>query len=688
MTSRELLTILELTNETLTATIVIVAASIVLYNLARNTRDRVTRTSSLVLLCVVFAFLGDVFIALDPGDEYLGVWLRFQWIGIAFVPATLLHLSDALLATTGRPSRGRRRAVIRLSYVLGAVFMVLALFTDAVIGGEITAELPHLAAGPAFPIYVAFLLVVATFSMVNVIRARRRCLTRYTQRRMTYLLSVFLAPAWGIFPYSLLGRIGVERDTTLLIILNLANMILMLMLVFLAYPLSFFGSERPDRVVKSQLLEFMLRGPLTGAAVLAVVLFVPRVSNVLGLDGDTFMPFAAVATVLFLQWSITLLLPVLQRWLIYTQDQQRAQWIQRLSDRLLTPADAAQLLEAILAAICDNLRVPTAFVAQMEADGARLVQVVGELAPSSEALTSPEFSRIGEEHSTDPDSPTPELPRAGDFYIWRSYWLVPLRRSPVAQNGVQAPLLGVLGVWARAPQPDLAAEEREVFAALAEQAARVLEGVQHQSEVFAVLEGLASQMDLMQRLRGLSRYGRVEALPEPANDMPAPSDFLNLVKDALRDYWGGPRLTESELLNLNVVWREMEESQDQNPVRALRTVLAQAIENLRPEGQRSLTTTEWILYNILEMRFVQGRKVRDVALRLAMSESDLYRKQRVAIEEVARQVEEMERQAISERKRSDGEHTPAETSTPATAVRDEARLMRAAETPGEHDKAV
>src|SRR5690606_707663 len=101
--------------------------------------------------------------------------------------------------------------------------------------------------------------------------------------------------------------------------------------------------------------------------------------------------------------------------------------------------------------------------------------------------------------------------------------------------------------------------------------------------------------------------------------------------------------TDNELLKLNIVWCEMEGANDNNPVRALRTVLAQAIENLKPEGQRSLTTTEWILYNILEMRFLQGRKVRDVALRLAMSESDLYRKQRIAIEEVARQIAEMER---------------------------------------------
>jgi len=69
------------------------------------------------------------------------------------------------------------------------------------------------------------------------------------------------------------------------------------------------------------------------------------------------------------------------------------------------------------------------------------------------------------------------------------------------------------------------------------------------------------------------------------------------------------------------------------------------IEQQKPDGQRSLTTGEWILYNILDLKFVQGRRVRDVARRLAMSESDLYRKQRVAIENVARSIASMERAA-------------------------------------------
>jgi hypothetical protein len=44
------------------------------------------------------------------------------------------------------------------------------------------------------------------------------------------------------------------------------------------------------------------------------------------------------------------------------------------------------------------------------------------------------------------------------------------------------------------------------------------------------------------------------------------------------------------------------------------------------------------------MKFIEGRKVRDVAARLAMSEADLYRKQRVAVEVVAKAILEMETQ--------------------------------------------
>jgi hypothetical protein len=46
------------------------------------------------------------------------------------------------------------------------------------------------------------------------------------------------------------------------------------------------------------------------------------------------------------------------------------------------------------------------------------------------------------------------------------------------------------------------------------------------------------------------------------------------------------------------------------------------------------------------MKFIEGRKVRDVAARLAMSEADLYRKQRVAVDAVAQAVLEMEAELV------------------------------------------
>ncbi|MCB0037442.1 MAG: hypothetical protein KDE51_25600, partial [Anaerolineales bacterium] len=110
----------------------------------------------------------------------------------------------------------------------------------------------------------------------------------------------------------------------------------------------------------------------------------------------------------------------------------------------------------------------------------------------------------------------------------------------------------------------------------------------------------------------------------------------------LSHYWGGPKLTDSPLMRLKIVQDALLQNEG-NSTNALRDILKQAIEMQRPEGERSMTRTEWLLYNILELKFVQGRKVRDVARRLAMSESDLYRKQRVAIENVARTILDMER---------------------------------------------
>jgi hypothetical protein len=56
------------------------------------------------------------------------------------------------------------------------------------------------------------------------------------------------------------------------------------------------------------------------------------------------------------------------------------------------------------------------------------------------------------------------------------------------------------------------------------------------------------------------------------------------------------------------------------------------------------------LYNILDLKFLEGKKVREIAMRLTMSEADLYRKQRVAIDAVANEIVKMETSTKEEQK--------------------------------------
>ncbi|HVO42825.1 MAG TPA: histidine kinase N-terminal 7TM domain-containing protein, partial [Aggregatilineales bacterium] len=648
------------------AATVIVATSMLLYNLSNNLRDRVTRCATAVLACVIATYLGKVLVNLSDDDPArLETFLRLQWIGIAFAPAALFHLSDALLSTTGVISRGRRRRVVRLLYVYAAVFLVVAAGTNLIVRDLVVSPIPMMRAGPLLGLYMVYFAACVLVATNNVIRARRRCLTHATRRRMTYLLAVFPMPVLGIFPYSLLfPQVSPSNQIWIWLLLNLGSLGIVIMLAFMAYPLSFFGSSKPDRVIKSDLLRFMLRGPVLSVVVLLVILFVPK-TEVIGLPGTLLMPFAVVTAVLFTQWLYTLIIPPLERALIFTGEQDQARQVREFSERLLTEVDARQLLEATLAALCDNLRVASAFVVAIRPDGAHLEQVVGSLLPSQSWLESPEFMAIAQ------DGELPDLDNG--MMVWKSFWLVPLRSSRTNGSGhdglnhdsaapdSKGPLIGLMGLWARGPQPDLTPEELAVLTALCARAARVLDDMLLEQDFFKRFEDVIRKTPTVRSMSEKLGYRNTPILAalaeEDTQDILNNPDFNSVIRDALRDYWGGTGLTDSVLLRLRIVSRALGEN-DNNPSRALRSVLQRAIESLRPEGQRSMTAPEWVLYNILEMRFINGKKVRDVADRLAIAEPTLYRKQQVAIEQVAKKIAEMERRALNGTEASDAAPLP------------------------------
>ena len=452
---------------------------------------------------------------------------------------------------------------------------------------------------------------------------------------MTYLAVSFAAPALGVFPYMLLASLpDYFSANPLLFIVLVGNLGIALMTVILAYSVAFYGALTPDRVVKRSLVNYLLRGPLVGICLLALMLVVPRVESILGLPRDTVLVFAVIVGIVVLQVLISLAAPFVDL-LIYRRDSAEITWIRELDTRLLTTTDLSQLLENILAAFCDLLRAESGFVVTKREGMAKLQAVCGPRMEAKRFVRESDLEGLAqllaEGNGEGPQQRVQEL-----FSEQGDYWLLPLRARSREQ------MLGILGVTVAFEQLELTERENEIAVTLINQAALALEDWQLQRGIFTLLWELTPEIESIQRWQSHPRYVGSPML-EPIEHSPVHApDFPKVVKEALSHYWGGPGLTESPLLRMKIVRRYAQES-GQVPTKALRSVLYKAIEALKPpEGKRTLTTKEWILYNILEMKFIRGLRIIQIATRLSMSESDLYRKQRAAIDAVAKVLASME----------------------------------------------
>ena len=336
---------------------------------------------------------------------------------------------------------------------------------------------------------------------------------------------------------------------------------------------------------------------------------------------------------MLLQVAINLAKPYIDR-LIYRKDRDEVAWIQQLDTRLLTSTDLEQLLENVLIALCDLLRLRSGFVVAMQEGALRIRVFCGPREAATRFLKECDWhdlvSSFGQRSTK-----RGEL-RNEDFLLRNGYWLLPLRSKDRKST------LGILGVEANNGAPALTLEELATVAEFVGQAELALEDMHLQQDVFDALRRIVPEIEEIQRWRSAPFYpaasSRLQRLE--SNPVYAP-DFPQVVKEALRHYWGGPRLTDSPLMRTQLVRQALREN-DGVPARALRAVLEAAIERLKPEGERSLTASEWVVYNILELKFIQGRRIREIADRMAISESDFYRKQRVAIEQLAKTLTAME----------------------------------------------
>lgn len=622
--------ILSLGNLTLASINVLITFSLLAYILTHNLRNLVAHSFCALLAFVSVVYIGDVILLRVNSLESARLWLKFQWIGIAFVPAAYFHFSDALLRTTNSFSR-LRRIWVTAGYLFSSLLFLMAIFTELLVWDGVYAPWAvHFRAGPLFWIFELYFLAMMVSGFVNTWRARYRSLTSTSRRRMTYLAATFAAPGLGVFPYLLVASMPAFLSPNLFLLLSLAGSIgIALMTIVLAYGVAYHGILVPDRVVKHDLIRYLLQGPFVGACIIVLMLVVPQVEHILGLPRDIILIFTVASGIVTLQLLVSAVRPFVDR-AAYRGDRKEITWIQTLDERLLTPADLEQLLENVLTAICNLLRVSTGFVVALMDGGKPRVEAHCGLRSLVTSFTSScDLRFLATLTSTE-----------GEFFAQDGLWLFPLRTK------AGDTMLGILGVEAHSERQELMDRERELIRILVGQAELALEDRQLQQGIFAALQGIIPEIETIQRWRGTLGYPNalsLEAVGDIASDPIRTPEFQKWVKDALTHYWGGPRLTQSPLLKLGVVQDALERN-GYSPAKALRSVLEQAIEGLRPEGQRSFTTREWILYNILEMRFIQGQRVREISSRLAVSESDLYRKQRVAVEEVAKALASMEEQ--------------------------------------------
>ena len=620
---------LETLNRVFEAGIAITALSLFLRALTFNLRDRVSRAFAVILACMMISSAGEAVSASLAGQAGLDFWLHFQWLGTIFLPAAYLHFSDALLETTGRPSRGRRRLAVRLSYLMSAAFLIL-LATGRLLGPPVPngEPVPHLGRTSLSWVFTAYYVIIIVLALWTMWRAWQRTVLSASRRRMTYLFMGSLVLALGAYPFLIVGS-GVAGSFPEIFLLSAAigSILVFWAMVAMAYATAFFGVPWPDRVVKSRLFRWLVRGPGTVFIVLLLLPGVSQISAFFQTSEAVMLPILVALSALLTSHVLTLALPTLENWLLFNGEGTDAQFVQNLQERVLTTSDLRQFLEALLSAVCDRFQTKSAFVAILEDGKVQELLEVGDKKLLGKRKISDELEQLALHANGEPHT-----------FSWDSFWLVPLHAPQ------DHALIGLLGVR-RTRKPELSEEQHEALLNLGERAALAIDDRRQQTQALSSLQLLSPRVDLIQRLRAASRFDQSEVLSD-LGSLPEYSDLVRWVKEALTHYWGGPRLTDSPLRGLQVVKKALKEHEG-NPAQAMRSILQEAIERNKPEGEPRLNG-EWMLYNLLEMKFLQGRKVREVATRLAMSEADLYRKQRVAIESVARSLLEMETSMIEQ----------------------------------------
>jgi len=398
------------------------------------------------------------------------------------------------------------------------------------------------------------------------------------------------------------------------------------LLCAMTYAISFFGFSLPDREIKSRLFQWIFRGPLTASITLGLTTIIRRVGVMLGRNLFMLEILTMVGCIVFLEHLFTLLFPKMEKILYRGKDLQEMERIRSLEERLFTKNDFNQFAEIILAALCDRMRASNAVLYLRQNGGYEKHVEIGNAEHIIEKVNKASFD-FGNDWQN-------KIILNCDGFI-----LIPIRDNKDHENS--SVISGFIALD-KIRRGELDTEQVRAVNLLLNRLHTAILDYQAQQRMLYSLELLEPQMDEIQNLLAAGRFSTLNAQINLADK----ENLDKWTKDALSHLWGGPKLTGNPLLQLSIIQHRVDET-GETFTKALRELLEEAISSLRPEGERQYTN-DWLLYNILDFKFNENMKMRDIAKRLSLSEADLYRKQRIAISGVVNKIIEMEKEYLDQ----------------------------------------
>ena len=619
-----LVPILRALSEVLAAAVAMTAFSVFLFSLQfLRRRQKLAAAAVPLLLCVTLIYSADALETMAVGHGAKLLWQQIHWTGFVLLPSAGLIFAVILLELTGREIR-HSPAIIIADLLLSLGFVVLLwagkLFSGIRIITQIGTTMIHSELTFLFWIFFA-LNLFGIIWMLGCAYTRTR--TQASRRRMIYLVVGLMGIIIGSFPLLLFGSgLLISQYPLLFWTLSvIGNALVTVMVILVGYSASNFSVPWSDRFTRLRMIEWMLRGPVTASLTLWVVTMINRAGDVLGLDIAGANTLATVVSIIFLEYLVSVAMPRIEKSSLIGLGREDYAIYSEFQGMMVFKPELETYLEALTCALCDRFQARDGFFAASDETGA-FDPVV----------------RTGESSWTDLQGLLQILPayfaEHGDEPYTDGIGTV----FPVfnRDEGIDT-FLGVIGFADVSPER-LSDGYREVLSDAVEKARTVLWQRRYLTAAYTVLRTKTEPAGAAGFRHG-SVLNRNELLGSSGT---AELDQVSVwVKDALTHFWGGPRLSENPLLGWKIVRKTAEETNDSD-INALRTVLKNALEVMKPEGERTYSG-EWTFYNLIDLKFFEKQKVKDVARRLSMSEPDFYRKQKVAVEELAKVILRMEK---------------------------------------------